>query len=74
MICGCSAVTVKFDTAVRNQVFGNVWFGGYKQARHPHVNKNAQAWRLFQKGNQTADDQKQRNISRESFPKIVAAE
>ena len=38
-ICGCSAVTVKFDTAVRNQAFGNVWLAGYEEVCHPHLTK-----------------------------------
>ena len=67
MICGYSAVKVKFDTAVRNQAFGNVWFAGYEQVRHPHVAKNAQAWRLFQTENETADAVKQTNISYRKF-------
>ena len=39
MICGYSAVKVKFDTAVRNQAFGSVWFAGCEHVRHPHVAK-----------------------------------
>ena len=40
MICGYSAVKVKFDTAVRNQAFGSVWFADCEQVRHPHVAKS----------------------------------
>ena len=53
MICGYSAVKVKFDTAMRNQAFGSA-----SSSR----SKNAQAWLLFQTENETADAVKQTNI------------
>ena len=63
MICGCSAVKVKFDTAVSNKVFENVWFAEYEQMRHPHFTKTRERGGYFKPKIKTVDAVKQTNYS-----------
>ena len=90
MICGCSAVKMKFDTAVRSEAcrkaFGNVWkcfemflnvlkcFENYEQMRHSHATKTRLRGGYFKQKIKKADAAQQTNISWERFPKLVTAE
>ena len=74
MICGCSAVTMKIDTAMHNQTFENDWFARLRTIVSSSRNENAIAWRLSQTENETADAVKQTQISWKSCPNIVAVD